>query len=351
MDFSDIRAYPEKLFNAYWDKIVTDPHFRVLVNHLGKGHEKIKDKFLGLKSPEQFRTAMVQLVNTVVQKTTKGITYSGTEELQANKKRGSIFISNHRSTSLDPILFNYMLHNETGETAFNAAGDNLLNTSWLGHLIRLNKGFIVKRTVEDLDEKLDEANKLSGYIRSLVEKGKNVWIAQRNGRAKDGNDVTDSAVMAMLKLSHKEKSWQEFSNEVPIIPISMSYEEIPLDTVIVRDHLGMIDKSDSSRDSNQILNEIGEQKRRIHIHVSPRIIGAKRGDLVKSLDNMIIGGTKIWQSNKYAAELLKSIGSKKGKPVQWLKDKLLNQEESIQSALLQLYAAPAINLYKLKNRL
>ena len=351
MDFSDIRAYPEKLFSAYWQKIVTDPHFEILVNHLGKSQQKMKDKFINLKSVEQFRTAMIHLVDTVVHKTIKGISFSGTEELEANKKQGSIFISNHRSTSLDPILFNYMLHKKTGETAYNAAGDNLLNTSWLGHLIRLNKGFVVKRTVEDFDEKLLEANKLSFYIRTLVEKGKNVWIAQRNGRAKDGNDTTDSAVLAMLKLSHKDKSWEELSREIPIIPISMSYEEIPLDTVIVKDYLGMIDKSDSCRDSSQIFNEIGEKKRRIHIHVSPRIIGSKRGDLVRSLDANIIGGTRIWQSNKYAAELLKSIGSKKGLPVQWLRDKLLNHEEIIQKALLQLYAAPAINLHKLKNRL
>lgn len=347
MDFSDIRAYPEKFFNLYWRKILTDPGFRVLINHLGKSHNKIKNQFLELKNIDQFRTAMVHLVETVVHKTTKEITYSGIEELQANKGMGSIFISNHRSTSLDPIFFNYMLHRETGETAFNAAGDNLLNTSWLGHLIRLNKGFIVKRTVDDMDEKLLEANKLSQYIRSLVEKGKNVWIAQRNGRAKDGNDKTDSAVLAMLKLSHRDKSWEEMSWEIPIVPISMSYEEIPLDTLMVKDHLGMIDKRDNQRDSSQIFSEIGEQKRRIHIHVSPRIMGAKRGELVRNLDSGIIRGTRIWESNKYAAELLKTIGSKTGKPVQWLKEKLVNQDESIRNALIQLYAAPALNLHKL----
>ena len=347
MDFSDIRAYPEKLFNSYWDKILKDPHFKFLLSHLGSGQQKMKDKFLELRNLEQFRSAMIHLVESLVSKTTKGITFSGTDELRSNNKQGSIFISNHRSTSLDPILFNYMLHKNTGETAYNAAGDNLLNTSWLGHLIRLNKGFVVKRTIDDLDEKLHEANKLSSYIQSLVDKGKNVWIAQRNGRAKDGNDKTDSAVLAMIKLAHKEKSWQELSEEIPIVPVSMSYEEIPLDTLIARDHLGMIDKSDSQRDSNQVFDEIKEQKRRIHIHVSPRVIGSKRGELVKSLDSNIIKGTKIWQSNKYAAELLKSIGSIKGKPVRWLREKLANQEESIQKALLQLYAAPANNLKKL----
>ncbi|MDA3810862.1 MAG: 1-acyl-sn-glycerol-3-phosphate acyltransferase [Spirochaetaceae bacterium] len=351
MDFSDIRAYPDKFFQTYWYKILDDPHFKTLVNHLGSGQHLIKNKFIELKNLEQFKIVMIQLVDLIVQKTTKGITFSGVEELKTHKKQGSIFISNHRSTSLDPILFNYMLNKETGETAYNAAGDNLLNTSWLGHLIRLNRGFVVKRNVEDMDEKLLEANKLSLYIKSLIDKGKNVWIAQRNGRAKDGNDQTDSAVLAMLKLSHRDKSWDELSHEIPIIPISMSYEQIPLDTMIARDFLGMIDKSDNQRDSKQVFNEIGEQKRRIHIHVSPRIVGANRGDLVRSLDSNIIRGTRIWQSNTYAAELLKSIGLNKAKPVKWLKDKLMSQDLNIRNALLQLYAAPAINLKNLNNQI
>lgn len=287
------------------------------------------------------------MIDLLVRKTVEGISFSGTGELKKSSESGSIFISNHRSTSLDPILFNYMLHRETGDTAYNAAGDNLLNTSWLGHLIRLNRGFIVKRNVEDMDQKLHEAEKLSYYIRSLVQKGKNVWIAQRNGRAKDGDDRTDSAVLAMLKLSHKEKNWEEFSREVPLVPVSMSYEEIPLDTFIIRDHLGMADKKDAQRDSGQILQEIGEKKRKIHIHVSPRVIGVKRAELVSKLDESIIGGTKIWESNRYAAQLLHALDSLKDKPVRWLKEKLNGQDELLQNALIRLYAAPVINRMKL----
>lgn len=347
MDFSDIRSYPEKLFSYYWHKIMDDPHFKALFNHLGSNHDALKSKFAALTSMDQFKAAMIHLVEMIVQKTVTGLSFSGVEQLHSHEKQGSIFVSNHRSTSLDPILFNYMLHRETGKTAYNAAGDNLLNTSWLGHLIRLNRGFIVKRKVEDLDQKLIEANKLSHYIRSLVDKGKNVWIAQRNGRAKDGNDLTDSAVLAMLKLSHKDKSWEEFCRDVPIVPVSMSYEEIPLDTLIARDHLGLMDKENPKRDREQILNEIGERKRKIHIHVSERIFGAKRGELVRNLDSSIIRGTKIWKSNSYAAELLKSGDLNGIKPVKWLRDKLKDQEEAIQQAVLQLYAAPALNLRKL----
>jgi len=348
MDFSDIRSYPERIFTTYWNKVMEDPHFKALLEHLSSHNGTIKRKISSLKNLEQFKTFMVSMVELLVHKTVESISFSGTEELRKPSKGGSIYISNHRSTSLDPILFNYMLHSETGDTAYNAAGDNLLNTSWLGHLIRLNRGFIVKRHVDDMDQKLHEADKLSHYIRSLVEKGRNVWIAQRNGRAKDGNDMTDSAVLAMLKLSHKEKSWEEFSRDVPLVPVSMSYEEIPLDTDIIRDHLGMIDKSDSQRDSGQIFKEIGERKRKIHIHVSPRVLGSKRGELVKKIDTSIVGGTRIWGSNTYAAELLKSFDSLADKPVRWLKDKLSDQDELIQKALLRLYAAPLLNRLKLE---
>jgi len=350
MDFSDIRSYPERIFTTYWNKVTDDPHFKVLLDHLSSHHVSIKKMISSLKTREQFKSFMISMVELLVNKTVESISFSGTGELRNPSKSGSIFISNHRSTSLDPILFNYMLHRETGDTAYNAAGDNLLNTSWLGHLIRLNRGFIVKRNVDDFDQKLHEADKLSHYIRSLVEKGRNVWIAQRNGRAKDGNDMTDSAVLAMLKLSHKEKSWEEFSRDVPLVPVSMSYEEIPLDTFIIRDHLGMTDRADAQRDSGQIFKEIGEKKRKIHIHVSPRVIGSKRGELVKKLDTSIVGGTRIWGSNTYAAELLKSFDSLTEKPVRWLKDKLTGQDEMIQKALLRLYAAPLLNRLRIEER-
>ncbi|MBN2657304.1 MAG: 1-acyl-sn-glycerol-3-phosphate acyltransferase [Spirochaetales bacterium] len=349
MDFSDIRSYPEKIFSTYWHKVIEDPHFKVLLEHLSRHHLNIRNIVSSLKSHDQFRSLMIQMVELLVMKTVEDISFSGTAELKKPAESGSIFISNHRSTSLDPILFNYMLHGETGNTAYNAAGDNLLNTSWLGHLIRLNRGFIVKRNVGDMDQKLHEAEKLSHYIRSLVRKGGNVWIAQRNGRAKDGDDRTDSAVLAMLKLSHKEKSWEEFSREIPLVPVSMSYEEIPLDTLIVRDHLGMTDTNDSRRDSGQILQEIGETKRKIHIHISPRVIGSKRAELVKKLDDSIISGTKIWESNNYAARLLHRLDSVKDKPVRWLKEKLSSQDELLRHALIKLYAAPVINRMKLDN--
>ena len=353
MDFLDIRAYPRKLFRKYWRKVTSDPHFSQPMDALSKQHSWVR--LAKLTTWKQYRKVLYNLVSYLINKTTDGLSWSGVENIPVrsvglHKPHGAIFISSHRSTSLDPILFNYMCFVEHGETAYNAVGDNLLKTPWLGHLLRLNGGFIVKRQIEDVDKKMAEAEKLSLYIRKLLQQGKHVWIAQGNGRTKDGNDKTDSAVLAMLKLAHREKSWKTFSAHIPIIPVSISYEEVPLDTTIVKDHLGELDKSDSTLDSTQIINEINQKKRRIHIHVSERVEAAKRSEIVNQVDEKIIQGMRIWESNTGAYELLKGSTSENSGIAQWFKEKLASQNPRIREALLRFYAAPIINRAKLVKR-
>jgi glycerol-3-phosphate O-acyltransferase len=301
----------------------------------------IKAGIRRIRTWAQFRRAMASIVDFIIDRTTDGISYSGLENL--GKKRGTIYISTHRSTSLDPILFNHMLYRHCGETAYNAAGDNLLHTPWLGHLIRLNRGFIVRREVGDMEQKLFEAERLSAYIRKLTDRGRSVWIAQRNGRAKDGMDRTDSAVLAMLKLAHREKSWEEFSSEVDIVPVSISYEEIPLDTLLVKDHLGLVDTSDKGRDSGQVMDEIAQKKRRIHIHVSQPVRAAKRGELVKAIDRNIIRGVRLWDSNLSAAGILGHIGDRIAGSASWIAEKVALLRPEIAEKLLELYAAPVLS--------
>jgi len=242
-----------------------------------------------------------------------------------------------------------MLFKEMGITAYNAIGDNLLTPKWLGHLLRLNGGFVVKRQVEeeDIDAKLNEAKKLSTYISNeLLQKGKHVWIAQRNGRAKDGNDKTESSVLAMIKMAHAEKSWQEFCEEIAIIPVSISYEEIPIDTVITREHLGKVEKALGS-DIKQVKHEMIQKKRRIHIHVSAPVKATKRSDLVNQIDESIMQGTRIWDSNRLAYDLLTGNSStyeEDMKAVQWLKERIETEEPALRDALIRLYAAPLVNI-------
>ncbi len=352
MKFDDIQAYPRRTFRRYWRMIRKDPHFQSLLDRAGGRIGRIQAKLMFILSWKQFRRTMARLVDFIIDHSTEGISYSGLENIPRN--RPAIYISTHRSTSLDPILFNHMLYRHSGETAYNAAGDNLLKTPWLGHLIRLNRGFIVRREVPDIEEKLEAAEKLSGYIRSLTDKGKSVWIAQRNGRAKDGRDVTDSAVPAMIKMAHRDKSWEEFTNEVDVIPVSISYEEIPLDTLLVEDRLGKLDKSDERRDSSQVVQELTQKKRRIHIHLSPAVRASKRSELVKLLDRRIIQGVRLWESNIHAASLLgmvgdgfsnrlDELGQKMSSGGAWIAQKLHDLRPEIREKILELYAQPVVS--------
>lgn len=356
--FADIRAYPEILFMKHWRELKNDPGFLRIMGELSKNQKWIKEQLFRLRSRPQYRQILYQLIGHLLDKTTDGFTWEGAEHLRDLPKKkdgtmGAIFISSHRSTSLDPILFNYMFFEETGITAYNAVGDNLLTPQWLGHLLRLNGGFIVKRQVqgEDIDAKLNEARKLSCYITDkLLRKSKHVWIAQRSGRAKDGNDKTESAVLTMLKLAHPGKSWQELCEEIPIIPVSMSYEEIPVDTVIAQEHIGELKKHPGS-DIKQVQHEMTQKKRRIHIHVSPRVTATKRNDLVRQLDESIIQGTKIWDSNREAYNLLsgtESTNLEDSNTVSWLRERINTQKPQLRKALISLYATPLVNLYRLK---
>ncbi|MGI9256513.1 MAG: 1-acyl-sn-glycerol-3-phosphate acyltransferase [Salinispira sp.] len=353
-DFTDIRAYPERLFRKYWRQLQTDPYFIQIMDNLNKNQKWLSGHLSHLRTWTQYRNMIYQLVNYLIHKTMDDFSWSGSEILRSlvktpRKSSGAIFVSSHRSTSLDPILFNFLFYEEAGLTAYNAVGDNLLTPSWLGHLIRLNGGFIVKRKIndEDIDTKLEEAEHLSQYIANLLSRGKHVWIAQRNGRAKDGNDKTDSAVLAMIKLAHRDKNWEEFCNTIPIIPVSVSYEEIPLDATISQDHLGELDKSDSHLDSKQVIKELTQKKKRIHIHISERIQAKKRSALARNLDKKIIQGTKIWDSNRAAYDLLTKNTVNSIQKIPWFQERLDAQTPQLRQALINLYAAPLVNLHAL----
>jgi len=385
MTYADICSYPEQSFHRYWKQIINDPHFRELLKGFfiqqqaldkakaygkaafdipfeagarfgakigAKGFAAYHGALLKLRSFRSwtdFQHFMVYLVQQVLDRTTHGFTFGGIEQITAEmKSRGICFLSSHRSTFLDPALANYTLFKTFGKTAHNAAGDNIFKTTWLGHLIRLNKGFIVKREVEDMDEKLLEAQKLSGYIKEITDKKKWVWIAHRNGRAKDGRDTTDSAVLSMLKMSHETENWEEFAQATAYLPIAMSWEHIPLDDLMAQELNGITLHSGTHRDMMNIITEIRIPKRRIHLQFCKPAQGIKRTELVKSIDHEIQSNIKLWESNWVAylqkieqeqpdrvreikAQLAETMNLSQGS---WVLDRVGEQRELITQGIL-----------------
>ena len=160
-------------------------------------------------------------------KTTDGYSFGGLNQL--DPKQAYLFICNHRDIALDPAMVNLALHTVGLDTVRIAIGDNLLSKPFASDLIRVNRSFIVKRSVEGRREKLEALKKLSAYIRHSVTADKaSCWIAQAEGRAKNGDDRTETALLKMLTLSKsKQQTFGEAIGELKLMPVSISYEYDP----------------------------------------------------------------------------------------------------------------------------
>jgi hypothetical protein len=185
-----------------------------------------------LKTVEDLQLSIVKPeLEKVIAKTTT-FTTSGLEKLDAASSW--LFISNHRDIVMDPALANYALHRAGHRTLSIAIGNNLLQKPWVADLMRLNKSFIVRRDVQGPRELLAASRQLSAYIRHMISEDVSpVWLAQREGRAKDGRDATEPAVIKMLSLSRDKRteSVGETLAALKIVPLAISYEVDPCDTL------------------------------------------------------------------------------------------------------------------------
>lgn len=189
----------------------------------------IKSAVANIHSIQDFQLQVAKAVDRMIETTTDGITYKGFEKLDPNQ--GYLFISNHRDISLDPALIDYALHSYHNNTMRIAIGDNLLKMPAATALMRLNKSFLVKRAITSPRELLKEVTHLSHYIGLSLKEGHSIWIAQREGRAKDGNDCTEEAVLKMLHMYGRKqnKGFGEYMRSLKVVPVSITYEYDPGD--------------------------------------------------------------------------------------------------------------------------
>lgn len=241
--FADIRPYNDDEVRPVVERLVESDEFVTAIASLkfGAKYKKliryllplmrwiIKRQLKGVQTVRQFQVLVKAYMDGMVESTTTDCTVSGLDKLDPCKPY--LFISNHRDIALDPAFVNYALYHNGHDTVRIAIGDNLLTKPYVSDLMRLNKSFIVKRS-EKGRAMLAAYKMLSQYIRhSLEEDGNPIWIAQREGRAKDGNDKTEPAMIKMIAMSlnKKEESFSEFINQLHIVPVAISYELDPCD--------------------------------------------------------------------------------------------------------------------------
>ena len=227
------------------------------------------------------------------------MTYSGIECLQAGN--AYLFIANHRDIVIDPAFVNYAVYHAGLPTPRIAIGDNLLQKPYVSDLMRLNKSFIVHRSISGRREKLAAYQLLSAYINhSIRVDGESIWIAQAEGRAKDGDDRTDSAILKMFHMSRKGEPFAEVINALQLTPVSISYEYNPCDQakareLSIRANSGSYTKV-AGEDDQSIALGITGYKGRVHVHFSaPLSQGLEDSKLLAmEMDRQILSGYRLF---------------------------------------------------------
>jgi hypothetical protein len=261
----------------------------------------------GVRSVRDLQLRVRPYVERMIEKSTAGLSVAGLEEL--NTDRACLFISNHRDIVLDPALTNYALHCAGHDTLRIAIGDNLLHEPWVADLMRLNKSFIVQRSLSAPRELFAASQLLSRYIRhSLQQDNVPVWIAQREGRAKDGIDRTEPAIIKMLSLS-RDKASESFAEHIAglrIVPVSISYELDPCDALKAaelwqRASTGSYRKN-QSEDVASIGRGISGHKGHVHVQFGKPLTGELETPqaVAAAIDAQVLRGYRLHPTNIYA---------------------------------------------------
>lgn len=223
-----------------------------------------------------------------------------------------MFISNHRDIAMDPAFVNWVLWHSGMDTVRIAIGDNLLTKPFASDLMRLNKSFLVKRG-ETAPRKVYAALKqLSAYIHhSIVNEKASIWFAQREGRAKDGVDRTDEAIIKMFAISKpKEQEFSDFIRELNIVPVAISYEWDPCDVAKARELYEKATHGSYQKDTHEDVQSIaaGIAGNKGRVHVSFGSVLHTNFDtpeaVVEEIDRQVIGNYILFPSNYLAASAL-----------------------------------------------
>lgn len=373
--FDAIRPFYDSEINAAILKIIDHPMMKALMNFAfpGMPDEYWKEQLKRTHSTRDFQCNFIyQALTQVLQKSSDGMTTSGFDTLEANTSY--LFISNHRDILLDTSLLNTCLLNNGLVMTASAIGDNLVQKEFLHILAKLNRNFLVQRGLSPR-EMLQSSKLLAEYIGNLLQReNRSVWIAQREGRTKDGNDATHPGVLKMLGMGSDEKNLMDYFKKVKIVPVSISYEYDPTDALKMPQLMAEANKEiyvkNKNEDFTTLMSGIMGQKKRIHIHVG-KVLDNEL-DLIKSqfdnsnkqiqalaqvIDDSILQSYKLWPTNYIAydilheTELYKEFYSENEKSLfERRLEMRIDENNPVQRlGFLAMYANPVVNKSKYEN--
>lgn len=371
-EFNSIRPYCGKEIEAARDRLCQSAEFLALFSHLTRLNKNtIINLLKGIQTRSEFQQHFFgPAIESLIGSTTDGVSIQGMEMVAPDTSY--LFMSNHRDIILDSAILNVLLRNHGNKYTRAAIGSNLLINEWVTDLVKLNSCFVIERDVT-VREMLTSSAIRSRYIREVIqENDDSVWIAQREGRTKNGNDRTQQSLLKMLKMSGPANFADNFK-ELHIMPLSISYEWEPCDALktseLYTKTVGEYIKTPEA-DMNSMLTGLSDYKGRVHFHITQifpeeweQILPlASNGDRIEALaaliDSKIHENFKLWPNNYIAYDLLHS-GNKftefyspeeKQKFIQVMTQKMDKLEGNISllnNIFLEIYANPVKNKYNL----
>lgn len=319
--FADIRPYRDQEVAAVLARLLNNPEFlgALAAYRLGRlasllpglVHSFVRYRLArevrGVTDVRTIQIIIERYMTRMIEGATSGFSVSGLDRLKP--VRPCLYMSNHRDIAMDPAFTNYALHRGGYETARIAIGDNLLSKPWVSDLMRLNKSFIVRRSVSGPRELLAASKILANYIQySILQEESPVWIAQREGRAKDGIDRTEPVIIKMLSMSRDKSQYTfgEHIGDLGIVPVAISYELDPCDAMKAKELFekttkGHYEKAEQE-DIASIAQGIAGEKGRVHVSFgTPLGRNLDTPDAVaQEVDKQIINEYCLHPTNLYA---------------------------------------------------
>lgn len=316
--YDEIRPYSPEELPAVLSELLEDPMFTAIVQNFFQGVpvEALKAKMLSCRNNLEFQKAFIYpLIKQLLAKNCTGLTF---ESALAPTKRYT-YVSNHRDIVLDSALLSIVLiENGFEDTPEIAIGDNLLIYPWIKKLVRVNKSFIVQRSLS-MREMLESSRRMSSYMHYAInEKQQSIWIAQREGRAKDSNDRTQESVLKMMAMGG-EGTPTERLKSLNIAPLSISYEYDPCDYLKAQEFQQKRDNPDFKKsredDLKNMQTGIFGYKGQVHYQVAPCINewidemstlpkGEFFSAVAQRMDADIFRNYRLYPGNYVAADLL-----------------------------------------------
>ncbi len=372
-NFETLRPYYDSESDVVMKRIAHHEYYHKAMAYLWPemSKEAVIEKALNTKSPYEFQTGyMREAIWKIVNTTSAGLSWSGLENLDRNK--AYLYIANHRDILLDSAILQIILDKEEFETSEITFGSNLMDQGFITDFGRMNRMFTVKRE-GNVKELYDISRQLSAYIRHTIsDKNVSVWIAQRNGRTKDGNDLTQTGLLKMLNMSG-DKDFKKSFSELNIVPLTISFEYEPCDALKVQElYLSSLHTKyvkAPGEDLNSILTGITQPKGKIHVSFGKPIQAElqeidkapNENEKIKALasyiDKQIYHNYKLNPVNYIAYDLLNEnavfennyTAKEKADFIAYLNsmvNALSGEQEVLRQLFITMYANPVINKLK-----